>query len=74
MPRASWSGTISLSPRETPSSSSTCQSSTRRLLTCPLCGMITFVGGSRRGDAVYCGRACCPLSSGLIRSCRRTVP
>ncbi|WP_030753210.1 hypothetical protein [Streptomyces sp. NRRL S-31] len=29
-----------------------------RLLTCPECGQITFAGGDRRQDAVYCSGRC----------------
>ncbi|MCY0954114.1 hypothetical protein [Streptomyces sp. H27-S2] len=29
-----------------------------RLLTCPVCGQITFAGGDRRRDAVYCSGRC----------------
>ncbi|GAA2904662.1 hypothetical protein GCM10010524_40660 [Streptomyces mexicanus] len=29
-----------------------------RLLTCPECGRITFAGGDRRRDAVYCSGRC----------------
>nr|AAX51353.1 unknown [Streptomyces sp. FQ1] len=29
-----------------------------RLLTCPTCGTITFAGGDRRSDAIYCGGTC----------------
>ncbi|MER6092415.1 hypothetical protein [Streptomyces bluensis] len=29
-----------------------------RLLTCPECGHITFAGGDRRRDAVYCSGRC----------------
>jgi predicted nucleic acid-binding Zn ribbon protein len=29
-----------------------------RLLTCPECGEITFAGGGRRRDAVYCSDLC----------------
>ncbi|WP_326594342.1 hypothetical protein [Streptomyces sp. NBC_01294] len=28
------------------------------LLTCPECGLITFAGGGRRQDAVYCSGRC----------------
>ncbi|MFD4764243.1 hypothetical protein ACFWOJ_37145 [Streptomyces sp. NPDC058439] len=29
-----------------------------RLLTCPVCGRMTFAGGGRRRDAVYCSGKC----------------
>ncbi len=29
-----------------------------RLLTCPECGRITFAGGGRRQDAIYCSGRC----------------
>ncbi|MCX5166151.1 hypothetical protein OOK39_44735 [Streptomyces sp. NBC_00264] len=29
-----------------------------RLLTCPVCGRITFAGGDRRRDALYCSGRC----------------
>lgn len=29
-----------------------------RWLTCPVCGRITFVGGDRRRDTVYCSGRC----------------
>lgn len=29
-----------------------------RLLTCPVCGQITFAGGGRRCDTVYCSGKC----------------
>lgn len=29
-----------------------------RLLTCPVCGQLTFAGGGQRCDAVYCSGQC----------------